>query len=268
MKSYAPFFGFEKEPFPNELALKDIFETDGLTGVKERFEYVLRVGGIALVTGEIGSGKSTALRYAAGALHPAQYTVYYITATSGSIMELYRQISDVMKIDGNKTSKAMMVARIKHEIREKVLGQKKRPLLIIDEAFLLRLDVFSELHTLCQFDPDSLNCLPMILAGRSSVIDRLQYYQSASLASRVIARAHLTGLDLDATQRYLNHHLRLAGVDLDLFDASAVTAIHQASSGVLRKINQLCRGALIAAARSQERVVTPDHVRRAASELI
>lgn len=268
MASYCAFFGFEREPFPTELALKDIYETDALAGVKERFAYVLRIGGVALVTGEIGVGKSTALRYAAGALHPSQYTVYYITASSGSIMELYRQITEVMKVDGNKISKAMMVAQIKNEIKDKVLGQKKKPLLIIDEAFLLRLDVFSELHTLCQFDQDSLNCLPMILAGRSSLIDRLMYPQSASLASRVIARAHLSGLDLESTKRYLSHHLRLTGVDLNLFEDAAVNAIHQASGGLLRKINQLARGALIAAAADKAQLVIPDHVRRAASELI
>jgi type II secretory pathway predicted ATPase ExeA len=268
MESYCTFFGFEKEPFPTELALKDIFETDALAGVKERFAYILRIGGVALVTGEIGSGKSTALRYAAGALHPSQYTVYYITASSGSIMELYRQITEMMKIDGNKISKALMVAQIKNEIKEKVISQKKKPILVIDEAFLLRLDVFSELHTLCQFDQDSKNCLPMILAGRSSLIDRLMYPQSASLASRVIARAHLPGLDIESTKQYLTHHLKLTGVDINLFEDAAVTAIHQASGGLLRKTNQLGRGSLMAAAADHERVVNPDHVRRAASELI
>ena len=59
--------------------------------VKERFDYTIRIGAMALLTGEIGSGKSTALRYAIGQLHPSEYNPLYVTASSGSILELYRQ---------------------------------------------------------------------------------------------------------------------------------------------------------------------------------
>jgi general secretion pathway protein A len=90
-ESYRAFFGLTKEPFGTELGIKDILETPDLKGVKDRFDYAVRLGAVALVTGEVGSGKSTALRYAAGHLHPSAYCVFHITATSGSIIELYRQ---------------------------------------------------------------------------------------------------------------------------------------------------------------------------------
>ena len=84
--------------------------------------------------------------------------------------------------------------------------------MIIDEASFLRLEVFSELHTLCQFDKDSKPYLPLILAGQGSLMDKLSYKSSAPLASRVVCRAHLKGLDKDGMQQYLLHHLKLAGV--------------------------------------------------------
>lgn len=62
-------------------------------GVESRFNYGVELGGVVTITGEIGSGKSTALRYAAGQLHPAEYKPTHLIATSGSIMELYRQIA-------------------------------------------------------------------------------------------------------------------------------------------------------------------------------
>ncbi len=87
-QTYRAFFGFEREPFPSDPALQDILETDDIKGVCSRFDYAVRLGAIALVTGEIGSGKSTALRYALSRLHPSEYQTMSITAVSGSILEM------------------------------------------------------------------------------------------------------------------------------------------------------------------------------------
>lgn len=86
MINYRHFFGLEKEPFQADLDPNDILKTDELSGVTNRFDYVVRIGGIAVVTGEIGSGKSTALRYAQTTLHPAEYKTVYVVSTSGSIL--------------------------------------------------------------------------------------------------------------------------------------------------------------------------------------
>ena len=95
---YRAFFGFDKEPFNADIALKDILKTDQLTDVNTRFDYVIRLGAVGLVTGEVGSGKSTAIRYAEGNLHPSEYRSIYVTASSGSIMELYRQLLNELDI--------------------------------------------------------------------------------------------------------------------------------------------------------------------------
>jgi len=265
-ESYRAFFGLQKEPFSANLKLGDILKTDELTAVKTRFDYALRLGGSALVTGEIGSGKSTALRYASGRLHPSEYKAFYVTASSGSILELYRQIMAVLGIIGS-SSRAVMTGLIRKEITELIEAKKMKVVLIIDEASLLRLEVFAELHTICQFRQDSKPWLPIILAGQSNLIDKLMYRTSGPLASRIVARSHLDGLHLKGMQQYLEHHLRLSGVKANLFEDAAVTAIHQGSGGLLRKANHLARGALIAAAGSQSISVTAEHVRLASTEI-
>lgn len=268
MKDYRTFFGFEKEAFSADIAHKDILLTPALQGVIARFDYTLRLGGVALVTGEIGSGKSTALRYATGQLHPSEYRVFTVTACSGSIMELYRQVTTALSINRSSNSKSIMINLIKKEIADLAVSQKVKPLLIIDEASLLRLEVFAELHTLCQFMQDSKMYLPMILAGHSTLVDKLNFRTSAPLASRVIARTHLEGLNRDELKDYLGHHVQLAGVTANMFDETAVTAIHQASGGILRKANHLARGALMAAAHENTRIVNAEHVRISSTELI
>ncbi len=264
---YQTFFGLKTEVFRTDLKQNEILQTEELKAVKKRFDYAVRLGGTALVTGDIGSGKSTALRFAADSLHPSEYKTLYITATTGPIQELYSQVIQEMGMQSPGRSKAAMTGVIKKEIMEIIDGKKMKVALIVDEASLLRLEVLAELHTLTQFHKDSRPWLPVILAGQSALIDKLMFRTSASLASRVITRSHLEGLDRDAMQRYIEHHLKLAGIKNSVFDAAAVTAVHQGSGGLLRKANHLARGAIIAAAKEKSQVVNPEHVRMAATEI-
>lgn len=266
-QTYRSFFGLEKEPFRADLNVEEILQTQELNGVAKRFDYVVGIGGIAVVTGEIGSGKSTALRYAAARLHPAEYKTLYVLATSGSIMELYRQIALEMGMGQPSNSKAAMTTLIRREITSLIVDKKVKTVLTIDEASLLRLEVLAELHTLCQFEKDSKHFLPVVLAGQGNLVDKLTYRSSEPLASRVVARSHLEGLTLEGMHQYLSHHLRLTGIKANPFEDAAVTAIHQGSGGLLRKANHLARGAMIAASSLQSASVTAEHVRRAATEV-
>jgi len=265
--SYRTFFGMKKEAFAADLSLKEIFETEDIRSIGERFDYAVRLGSVALVTGEIGSGKSTALRYVAAKLHPSEYRTLFITACSGSILEFYRMFLSEMNIEKSSTSRAVMIRLIKKEIKELVMGKKLKVVLIVDEASLMRLDVFAELHTITQFEQDSKPWLPIILAGKTSLVDLLTYQTSMPLASRIVARSHLEPVNREQMQEYLSHHLSLTGVKSTLFDDAALTAIHQGSGGLLRKANHLARGALIAAANEQSMTVTADHVRLASTEV-
>jgi type II secretory pathway predicted ATPase ExeA len=190
-----------------------------------------------------------------------------MTASSGAIMEFYRQMIHELDIHIKTNSKAMMLRIIKKEISALVCEKKIKVLLLVDEASLLRLEVFAELHTICQFEKDSKPYLPIILAGQNNLIDKLSYRSSQPLASRVVARSHLQGTNLAGMQDYLKHHLAVAGIKHTLFDQNAITAIQQASGGLFRKANHLARGALIAAAANQAAQVNAEHVRLAATEI-
>lgn len=264
---YRTFFGFHREPFAVDLKVEEILTTPALSDFTERFDYVVRLGAIGLLTGEVGAGKSTALRFASSRLHPSQYHTLWLTASGGSILESYRQLATALDVETRSFSRAVLTRIIRQAIYE-LVNKKIQPLLIIDEANLLRLDVFSELHTLCQFEADSKPHLPMILAGQNNLLDLLQYRPSLPLSSRIVARSHLEGIDLDQMQHYLAHHLAIAGVKTQLFSPQAITAIQQGSAGLLRRANHLARGALIAAANEKCQLVAAEHVRLASTELV
>lgn len=267
-RAYRTFFGFQREPFAADLGFKDILETSDLLAVAERFAYTISLGAMAMVIGEVGAGKSTALRWAASRLHPSEYRTLWVTASSGSVLEVYRQVLAELDIHTASTSRAVLTRLINQQIRELVQGKKQQPVLVIDEASLLRLDVFTELHTITQFEGDSKPWLPVILAGQNNLADKLTYRSSSPLASRIVARSHLTAVQKEGMEQYLKHHLSIAGVEQNLFDEPAVTAIHQGSGGLFRRANHLARGALVAAASEKSRLVTAEHVRLAGSELI
>ncbi len=124
-----------------------------------------------------------------------------------------------------------------------------------------------ELHTLSQFESDSKPFLPVVLAGQVNLVDNLMYRNSMPLASRVVGKCHLQGVDKKGMEEYLNHHLSLAGIHRNIFENAAITAIHQGSGGLFRKANHLARGAIIVAAKKKSTMVTPDHVRVAATEV-
>ena len=119
--NYRSFFGLKKEPFGADIRLSEILKTTELIDVKDRFDYVIRLGAIGLITGEVGSGKSTAIRYAAEHLHPSEYKSLYMTASSGAIMEFYRQLIHELDIHIKTNSKAMMLRMILHEHAEAVV---------------------------------------------------------------------------------------------------------------------------------------------------
>ena len=160
----------------------------------------------------------------------------------------------------------MMTLMIEQHLVE-MKQSDRRVLLVIDEASLLRMEVFAELHTLLQFEKDAKPFLPLVMAGQNNLIDSLKYRPAMPLASLVVARSHLEGANLVLMTQYIAHHLSIAGVKQNLFEDAAVVAVHQGSGGLFRKANHLSRGALIAAARQKSTTITAEHVRLAATEI-
>lgn len=267
MINYKSYFGFSKEPFSKDIPADQLYPTPGLQAATERLLYATTLAAVAVITGEVGAGKSTTLRYTASRLHPSQYRLIPVIASSGSIIEIYRQIAIALDADGRGTSLALLAKTIRDILLE-ISQRKMTPVLMIDEANLMRLEVFAQLQTLSQFDLDSKPVLPMILAGQNNLIDKLMYHTSKPLASRVVGRTHLEGLKLKDMTGYLKHHLEIAGLSKQLFAEEAILAIHQGSGGLLRRANALARGALIAAASEKAQVASAEHVRIASSELI
>jgi general secretion pathway protein A len=267
MSGFINFFGFQKEPFPHNMDIGKLYHFPGLTEMTERFKYTVNVSMVHVITGDVGSGKSTSLRYACSLFHPAKHKIIPVIANTGSMLELLKQISFSLDQDLKTNSITNLIRGIKQAFKE-IFGKKLIPIIVIDEAQLLRERIFFQVHTLLQCEEFPDRSIPLILCGQNLLIDKILYHTAPALASRVIGKTKLEGLDLAHMAEYIGHHLTVAGIKDNLFAEAAIMAIQQGSGGVLRKANNLARGALVAAAGKNSRLVSADHVRIASTEIL
>jgi type II secretory pathway predicted ATPase ExeA len=183
------------------------------------------------------------------------------------MIELMRQILLHFGISYRSFQPAVVMKMVRDLILE-ITGRKETPVLAVDEAHLMKQDVFTQLHTLAQFEFDSNPLLPIVLCGQDKLLDRLMYPSSRPLASRIIGRSHMKNLQLETLTGYIEHHLGLAGSKKNPFSQEAILAIHQGSGGLLRRANILARGALLAAAMEKCQVISAEHVRLASTEIV
>lgn len=259
-------WGLSREPFLQDVPLDQLYPLPGLKAFQDRFAYALELRLVTVITGEAGSGKSTTLRAATASLHPSKYRLLPLIATSGTILELLRQMC--LELGLPSSSSPAKLFKILRDTLADIQHKNQTLVLLIDEAHLLRLDVFAHLHTLVQSEFDSQPLLPVVLSGQLGLIDRLLYHTSRPFSSRIMGRTHMEALQLKDMQGYLTHHLQIAGAKKPLLADDALLAIHQRSGGLLRTAGNLTRAALLAAAQEKCPTVSAEHVRLASSEIL
>ena len=157
-------FGFQREPFPQDVPSNALYPIPGLKALTERFQYALQLSLITVITGEVGAGKSTSLRHVTSTLHPAEYRLLAVIATTGTLLDLLRQIC--LEMGAPPRSSLAVLSRTVRDLLTDIRRKQQTPLLVVDEAHLLRFEVFAQLHTLTQFAFDSQTLMPLVLAGQ------------------------------------------------------------------------------------------------------
>jgi type II secretory pathway predicted ATPase ExeA len=266
MSLYAPAFGFTHPPFHRPLAADQLFRSPGLEELHSRLRYLVDSRAIGLLTGEPGSGKSTALRRLRDDLHPDQVRALYLHDTLVNPADFCRQLALALGLEP-LWSRAMTFRLIQQEIQRLVKDRHLTVLLIVDEAHHLRPDVLALFPLLANFDWDGAGRLAVLFAGQSGLRQILRLSHLEALAQRITIRFALRGFDRDTTRLYLEHRFKIAGLERPLFTAPAHEALFDASQGIMRRVDALAHQALAAAATSRAKLVEPEHILQAAEEL-
>ncbi len=224
-------------------------------------------GGFVLLTGEVGTGKTTVCRAFLEQL-PLDVDVALVLNPALTAVELLHAICDEFGLDvpAPEQSAKVLVDRLNRFLLD-AHARGRRPVLIIDEAQNLRPKVMEQIRLLTNLETPKQKLLQIFLIGQPELRGVLASPDLRQLNQRITARFHLKPLGVNETAAYIDHRIAVAGVDRPLFTAAALRRVHRYSGGVPRLINLLCDRALLGAAVSRRMQVTPAIVNQAAREV-
>jgi general secretion pathway protein A len=259
MKDLPAWFGLKRYPFEKNIKSRDAMDTAPFKECLARLDYIKRRGGILLLTGDPGVGKTLALRRYVDSLNENLFKTYYTPLATLSRTDLLYHINRLLGLTP-RLSKSAIYNQIQKTLLESKEQLGKTILLIIDEAHLLQTGPLEELRLLTNFKMDSYDPFILILSGQSDLRRIMEFAVMEPFNQRIAMRYHMPGLSLEETKNYVIHHLKLAGAMEPLLSDQAFQAFHEVSFGIPRKIGAVTEAALTYAMFDQKRTVSPEMV--------
>ena len=263
---FQEFYGFTRLPFSHTIATADLFPTASQKELGARLTFLVHERGFGLITGEIGSGKSTAVRAFAANLDFNRYLVIYLANPTTGITGLYRDLALSLGYEP-PFSRPRLVARIRTALEDLSVTKHRTPVVVFDEAHLLTQPMLEQLRLLFSDKMDSQSLATLVL-GHPDLRKTLHLSVHEAFNQRLAVRYHLGPLDLQETLGYIKHQVRIAGYTASsLFTDDAIQRIFEYTKGIPRRINQVCTTALLAGLIDQKTILEESTIRKAIADL-
>jgi general secretion pathway protein A len=266
---YEEYFGLTKNPFSIVPDPRYFYTSEGHREALAHLLYGIKSdGGFVLLTGEVGTGKTTVCRRLLEVM-PEEADVAFILNPKLSAEELLATICDEFGVtypEGNGSIK-VFVARINDYLLD-VHAKGRRAVLIIEEAQNLKPDVLEQIRLLTNLETKEQKLLQIIMLGQPELREILKQPQLLQLSQRITARYHLGPLSREEVPAYVDYRLSVAGlVRGQLFPPSTLKHLYRLSGGVPRVINAICDRALLGAYVQGKEQVDPKTLTKAAREV-
>lgn len=260
------YFGLKTIPFCKDIDTENIFLSSSMKELFSRLEYMKQMRGIMLLTGTAGSGKTLAIRYFINSLNSNCYLPIYTPLTTVSCIDFYRQLC--FKLTGEEEFyKWKCFEKIQRGIIDSVTNNKKVPVIVIDEAQLLKSENLFEIQIILNFDIDSTDPVIFILVGQTYLKDIITRPIHGSLNQRFTLKYNITSLEKEEVKRYIEHHLKICGVTKEIFTASSIEAIYNNTGGNPRGIGNIATKALTLASIEKKQTITEEEIYKVSKEL-
>jgi general secretion pathway protein A len=253
---YAEFYGLKELPFALTPDPRYIYFTPSHTEVMANLHYGIESGkGLIVVTGEVGTGKTTMLRWVMQRLDRT-VLVAYVFNPRLSVPEFYQHLAALFSIQNWETKSDLLIELGK--VLESRHSRGLRTVLIIDEAHGLSPNVLEEVRLLCNFESDTAKQLQIVLTGQPELRTVLNNPDLRQLKQRVALRCEIKALPtVEETAQYISTRLKVAGAERpDIFSPGAVDYIFRCSEGIPRNINNLCDNALLNGFAASEPIIS------------
>ncbi|MDR2453746.1 MAG: AAA family ATPase [Bifidobacteriaceae bacterium] len=252
-------------PFGKALPVEALSRHRSFQEATARVAWAVAQRQVAVLTGEVGSGKTVAVRAALAGLEPARHLPVYVPDPTVTIRGVHTRITTALggepKYAGGDLA-AQAAALLAGELDER----GRLPVVVIDEAHLLSNRELESLRMLTNCDMDSASTFALVLVGQPTLRRRLRLAVLAALDQRVGVRYQMGPMCPEETAGYVRAHLARAGRDQPLFADDAIAEIHQASRGWPRAVNNLAVAAMVAAYAAGKAIVDKDSALAAAVE--
>ncbi len=266
---YASFFGLTEKPFAITPDPRYLFMSARHAEALAHLLYgITEAGGFIQLTGEVGTGKTTVVRSLLERM-PGHADVAVILNPQLSPLQFVVTICEELGLflrDEDTTSLKDLIDTLNRRLLD-AHAKGRRVVVIVDEAQNLSPATLEQVRLLTNLETPSQKLLQIILIGQPELREVLDRVELRQLAQRITGRYHLDPLSKHETALYVNHRLRVAGANGEIFTGPALREIHRLSNGIPRIINVICDRALLGAFTQESHRVGPSLVRAAAGEV-
>ncbi len=273
---YEDYYGFTEKPFSLTPDPKYLFKSESHANAYELLQYaVRRREGFVVITGDIGTGKTTLCRVLLEEIDRNTFTALVLNPflSEEDLLKLILQDFGVVSREDVKRGRLANVS--KQELIEAIydfllslLPLRATAVLIIDEAQNLPIPVLEQIRILSNLETDKDKLLQIVLVGQLNLQPLLKAPQMRQLDQRVSIRYQLRPLTRDEVASYVSHRLMIAGGSASVtFQPKALDMVHRRTGGIPRLVNLVCDRSLLAAYSARANRVSPDMVYQAAENL-
>jgi general secretion pathway protein A len=264
---YNRFYGFKERPFEINPDPDFLFLSEGHREALAHLIYAARERkGFTVITGEVGTGKTTLVRAFLGQLNGKVKTAYIFNPKLTPI-DFLRYICEDLGLKEEKQSKGQYIAHL-HNFLLYQYSRNEQVILIVDEAQNLSPNLLEEVRLLTNLETSKNKLLQVILVGQPELNTVLNHHQFRQLKQRVSLRYHLQALNKENTKKYIEKRLTTAGAaDPHVFSTKAFEKIFAYSQGIPRVINIICDNALLVGFTTEQKVIGDRTIREVINKL-
>ena len=264
---FLSYYGMDQNPFGKYVAEGNIYSSEDVKETCARIEYAVEIDGIALITGEPGTGKTTVIRKYLDDLDPELYKLIYMSSGNYKVFDFYHALCDSLDLPTERCQRVNMYTRIQNEFVRIQKEEKRKPIVVIDDAHLLPSRVIDEFKIFYDFDFDSRCYVSVIMIGNSGIRTMIRKEKYESLRDRIVTNYDMNGLDKNEAEEYIQSRLEGAGGNPKLFNKQVINAINHVSNGNCRRMNSIVTELLMLGFIDKKNEFDVEDVKRARDEM-